>query len=781
MNESIQRRGCRISFHVLALTAALTVVPALAPLGVRAATLAVVTGNDFRPFSDQGLPEGGLATDLVRAAFARAGDDLTIAWKDWQEGYDDTLAGVYGATFPYYRTDGRARQFLYSEPFYAVERRFFYKPARHPDLKPDAAGVTVCSPIGYALAPLIEAMLADGRAKLERPLDMTRCFELLALDRVDLVPTYEMQGWDAVRATPGLDAGDVATSGFIVESSRLHVIAPRFDPASREILKRFNAGLAALQADGGYDAIVRRHLGDAAPGRVAGKGDGGKSATAGDTSFVGREVRLTLKNGTQVQGAIEGLAQGRYRVTTPYGTLLLPSAEVASLEGSDAAPPPAPSPTPVPAGAETLRIAGARVVAEALVPGLIRGYAEANGVDRVTRGVVRADNAELDLAGGPPDFPTRVRIAALDSDAGLAALVNGSADLALSTRPVREAEAEAGKALGGLAGDAGEHVVGLDALVPLVHSDNPVRLLSRAQLNGLFTGRIRNWAEVGGPPMPVVVLGLDEEAGGYEAFDAAVLQGASLARDAPRYERATDMVDELMRVPGAVAFASQSEAGGAKAVPLAECGLESGATPFGLETEDYPLTRRLFLYLPPARTTPAGAAFVAFATGGGQARLEGLGFASLAIRPAGDAEQAAFQKRLEGYRPQVAGALDPFRARLGKARRLTATFRFATASSGLDARGRRDLRRLAAWLRGAHEKAAAVTLVGYADGRGGYQTNAELARQRARAVADALAEEGVRVGRVMSLGEELPVACDDDATGRARNRRVEVWIEPEES
>jgi outer membrane protein OmpA-like peptidoglycan-associated protein len=86
------------------------------------------------------------------------------------------------------------------------------------------------------------------------------------------------------------------------------------------------------------------------------------------------------------------------------------------------------------------------------------------------------------------------------------------------------------------------------------------------------------------------------------------------------------------------------------------------------------------------------------------------------------------------------------------------------------------LERVAAWL--ATEPASAVRIEGHTDATGSPEANRTLSLRRAEAVRDALVERGVSVSRIAVSGEGAagPVASNDDAAGRARNRRVVVRL-----
>src|SRR5262249_51038326 len=90
----------------LFVTLALPIVPAQAQdhLAQDHLALHLVGGPDFRPLSDPGLSHGGMATEIIAAAFAKVGDSVTIEFEPWPRGYADARKLRYDGTFPYAET-----------------------------------------------------------------------------------------------------------------------------------------------------------------------------------------------------------------------------------------------------------------------------------------------------------------------------------------------------------------------------------------------------------------------------------------------------------------------------------------------------------------------------------------------------------------------------------------------------------------------------------------------------------------------------------------------------
>ncbi len=105
---------------------------------------------------------------------------------------------------------------------------------------------------------------------------------------------------------------------------------------------------------------------------------------------------------------------------------------------------------------------------------------------------------------------------------------------------------------------------------------------------------------------------------------------------------------------------------------------------------------------------------------------------------------------------------------------------FASGSAELQPGARDKLRRFAEVLN--RYPRTTVQIIGHTDSRGSEESNDELSRRRARAVADELIGDGVNGTRITTLGRgaTLPVASNDTPEGRAQNRRVEINVNPDE-
>lgn len=111
------------------------------------------------------------------------------------------------------------------------------------------------------------------------------------------------------------------------------------------------------------------------------------------------------------------------------------------------------------------------------------------------------------------------------SGEGIKALIDGSTDIANSSREIKSAEVELAKSKGV---EPKEIAVAIDAIVPIVNLKNRVKDLTTDQLSQIYQGKIKNWKEVGGDDLQIVVISRDSSSGTFEAWGEMVLNKAKV-------------------------------------------------------------------------------------------------------------------------------------------------------------------------------------------------------------------------------------------------------------
>jgi phosphate transport system substrate-binding protein len=109
------------------------------------------------------------------------------------------------------------------------------------------------------------------------------------------------------------------------------------------------------------------------------------------------------------------------------------------------------------------------------------------------------------------------------SGTGIAALINGTVDMANASRQIKDEERTKAEENGI---EPVEHVVAGDAIAVVVHPSNPVEGLTIPQLSDIFSGKITNWRAVGGKDRPIVLLSRESNSGTHVFFlEQVVRQG----------------------------------------------------------------------------------------------------------------------------------------------------------------------------------------------------------------------------------------------------------------
>ena len=128
----------------------------------------------------------------------------------------------------------------------------------------------------------------------------------------------------------------------------------------------------------------------------------------------------------------------------------------------------------------------------------------------------------------------RIEIKAHGSSTGFAGLKSGECDIAMASRRIKEGEAQALSGMGDMTAIANEHILAIDGIAVLVNRSNPLSTLDLERLKQIFSGRITNWAEVGGKNAAIKIHARDNRSGTYDTFKTLVLGKSALANTATR-------------------------------------------------------------------------------------------------------------------------------------------------------------------------------------------------------------------------------------------------------
>jgi len=428
-----------------------------------------------------------------------------------------------------------------------------------------------------------------------------------------------------------------------------------------------------------------------------------------------------------------------------------------------------PTPSENPARRVELRLHGSNTIGKELGPSLVEAMLKDLGATSIQRHPgAKEDETDVDaLLPEEPDRKITFEIQAHGSGTAFEDLAAGKCDIGMASRQIKPEEAQkcATAGLGDMFSPACENVLGLDGIAVLVNHSNPVDSLTKQQIADIFTGKISDWSQVpGGSPGAVHLYRRDDKSGTFDTFKSLVLGGAPIPQSAAQYEDSEKLSDTVANDPNGIGFTGLPFVRSAKALAVSESGSSPLLpTPFTVSTEDYPISRRLYFYIPATTQNKWTRRFVEFALSAiGQSVVGSSGFISQTVEKT---KPELPKEASRTYVKQTSGAF-----------RLNLDFRFNKGVSQLDNKALRDLDRVIQFLAKQGNEGKELVLLGFADNTGTKAGNLTLSKERANAVADKLKARGIKPTLVTGYGQELPVASNETEPGREKNRRVEVWI-----
>jgi phosphate transport system substrate-binding protein len=200
---------------------------------------------------------------------------------------------------------------------------------------------------------------------------------------------------------------------------------------------------------------------------------------------------------------------------------------------------------------------------------------------------------------------TVVQVNGGGSGTGIAALINGTVDLAQSSRPMKDDEKQKVKQNRGI--DVVEQAVALDGLGVFVNVASPVQKLSIPQVRDIFAGKITNWKDVGGPDATIVLYGRESSSGTYDYFREHVLEKGDFSPRVQTLQGTAAIINAVGHDRNGIGYGGIAYAKEVKALPIAnDDGPAIAPSEHTVADASYPLSRKLFYYYPanaPERVT----------------------------------------------------------------------------------------------------------------------------------------------------------------------------------
>ncbi len=198
---------------------------------------------------------------------------------------------------------------------------------------------------------------------------------------------------------------------------------------------------------------------------------------------------------------------------------------------------------------------------------------------------------------------TSIQVTGGGSGTGISALINGTTDICNASRPMKKSEKEKLKVRFNSLGV--EIKTAKDGLSIYVNESNPVKEFSVDQLKQIYTGKITNWKQVGGPDAKIILYSRENNSGTYVYFKDNVLGGDDFAPSAQNMPGTAAVVNAIAKDKHGIGYGGAAYA---KGIVMAKVKKDANSTAYeptaeNVKSGNYPISRFLYMY---TKSRPTG-------------------------------------------------------------------------------------------------------------------------------------------------------------------------------
>jgi phosphate transport system substrate-binding protein len=233
----------------------------------------------------------------------------------------------------------------------------------------------------------------------------------------------------------------------------------------------------------------------------------------------------------------------------------------------------------------------------ATVTGFSQGKITVKGSDTMV--ILAQKWAELYMKSNPS---ASIQVTGGGSGVGITALINGTTDICNSSRPMKQTEIEKLKARYNTLGV--EIPCAKDGVTIFLNETNKVQELTIKQLSDIYTGKIRNWKELGGNDAEIRLYGRENSSGTYTYFHDEVVK-ADYATSVQSLPGTAAVVNAVKKDVNGIGYGGAAYAVGVKHAKVKKDANSTAYLPTAetIGKGEYPITRYLYMYL---RNRPTG-------------------------------------------------------------------------------------------------------------------------------------------------------------------------------
>jgi len=232
----------------------------LGAAGSFAQKIPLATG-EWAPYTGAKLAGQGLATEIVTAAAKAGGVNFEFVFYGdaWLRCENEAKIGTVFATFPYSKTAERGKVYDFSEPIISGKSKIYYVEGKGKDIAwttmKDFSAYKFIGMTSYDYVPVFK----EYGIKMDPAPTSELAFKMLQAGRGDYIIEDELVAMAVIKSVFGTDAGQVKMIKKSWKEDPYFLMVSKNYPNAKEILAKFNVGLAAIKKDGAYKAILAKY------------------------------------------------------------------------------------------------------------------------------------------------------------------------------------------------------------------------------------------------------------------------------------------------------------------------------------------------------------------------------------------------------------------------------------------------------------------------------------------------------------------------------------------
>jgi phosphate transport system substrate-binding protein len=190
-----------------------------------------------------------------------------------------------------------------------------------------------------------------------------------------------------------------------------------------------------------------------------------------------------------------------------------------------------------------------------------------------------------------------VQVTGGGSGTGFAALINGTTDICNASRPIKDKEIASIKEK--YKTTPIEIKAAIDGIAIYLNEGNPVEELTLAQIKDIYTAKITNWKEIGGPDAKIIIYGRENSSGTYEFFKEHVLQNNDFALEVQTLPGTAAVVNAIEKDKNGIGYGGTAYSKGIKLAKVKKDAASEGVLPTeeNIKGGKYPVSRYLYMYI----------------------------------------------------------------------------------------------------------------------------------------------------------------------------------------